>query len=253
MTLYLIGLGLENQYDISLKALNIIRSCDIIYLENYTSLLQCTTQDLETLYQKPITIADRTLSENFDTKILSEAKTKQVAFLIIGDPVAATTHIELFKQAKQQHIPIQIIHNASILTAIGITGLQLYKFGRTISIPFLEDVPQLETPYHVIRENLLLNQHTLCVLDLKPNLNKFMTPTQAIEILEHIEQRLQENIIIPTLNALICARIGTSTQLIKYGTLAQLKKIDLGPPPYCLIIPARKLHFIEEEMLEMWR
>lgn len=253
MTLYLIGLGLENQYDISLKALNIIRSCDIIYLENYTSLLQCTPQDLETLYQKPITIANRTLSENFDSKILTQAKTKNIAFLIIGDPVAATTHIELFKQAKQQHIPIQVIHNASILTAIGITGLQLYKFGRTISIPFLEDVPQLETPYHVIRENLMLEQHTLCLLDLKPNINKFMTPKQAIEILEHIEQRLQQNIITNNLQVIACARLGTSTQLIKSGTIQQIKTLDFGPPPYCLIIPAKKLHFVEQEMLEMWR
>ncbi len=253
MTLYLIGLGLENQYDITLKGLNLIRSCDIIYLENYTSLLQCTKEDLETLYQKPIIIADRTLSENFDHKILTEAKTKNIAFLIIGDPVAATTHIELFKQAKQQHIPVQIIHNASILTAIGITGLQLYKFGRTISIPFLEDVPQLETPYHVIRENLMLEQHTLCLLDLKPNLNKFMTPNQALEILEHIEKRIQEKIITPELQVIACARLGTSTQLIKSGTIQDIKKIDFGFPPYCVIIPAKKLHFIEQEMLEIWK
>ena len=253
MTLYLIGLGLENQYDISLKGLNILRSCDIIYLENYTSLLQCTKQDLETLYQKPIIIADRTASENFDHKILTQAKTQNIAFLIVGDPIAATTHIELFKQAKQQQIPVQIIHNASILTAIGITGLQLYKFGRTISIPFLEDVPQLETPYHIIRENLLLESHTLCLLDLKPNLNKLMTPNQAITILEHIEKKLQENIITSELQVIACARLGTATQLIKYGTIKDIKTIDFGPPPYCLIIPAKKLHFIEQEMLEMWR
>ncbi len=253
MTLYLIGLGLENQYDISLKALNIIRQCDTIYLENYTSLLQCTKQDLETLYQKSITLADRNQSENFDHQLLSEAKTKSIAFLIIGDPIAATTHIELFKQAKQQHIPVQVIHNASILTAIGITGLQLYKFGRTISIPFLEDIPQLETPYHVIRENLLLESHTLCLLDLKPNINKFMTPNQAIEILEHIEKRLQEKIITNNLQVIACARLGTFTQLIKSGTIKDIKQIDFGPPPYCLIIPAKKLHFIEQEMLEIWK
>jgi len=251
MTLYLIGLGLENQYDITLKALNIIKTCDIIYLETYTSLLQCTKQDLETLYQKPITLADRTQSENFDHQILQQAKNQNIAFLIVGDPIAATTHIELFKQAKQQQIPIQIVHNASILTAIGITGLQLYKFGRTTSIPFLEKVPNLETPYLVIKENQEKDLHTLLLLDLDPQIPNFMTPKEAINILEHIEQKLQQQVITPNTPAIVCARLSTTTQLIKYSTLNQLTKIDFGLPPYCLIIPAKKLHFIEQEMLEL--
>ena len=79
MTLYLIGLGLADQNDITLKALNIIKTCDIIYLENYTSLLQCTKEDLEKLYQKPILLANRNLTENFEEKIVTEAKTKNVA------------------------------------------------------------------------------------------------------------------------------------------------------------------------------
>lgn len=251
MTLYLIGLGLENEQDITLKALNIIKSCHKIYLENYTSLLQCTKEDLEKLYQKPITLADRTTAEQFDEIIIQEAKTNDIAFLIIGDPVSATTHIELFKLAKQHNIEVKIIHNASILTAVGITGLQLYKFGKTTSIPFPELVPNLETPYIILKENQSIGAHTLFLLDLKPNLNKFLTIPKAIEILQNIEKNKQLNLITKQTKAIACARLGTNNYIIKYNTLEKLKTLNYGQPPYCLIIPG-KLHFLEQEMLELW-
>src|SRR3989338_4650911 len=131
MTIYLIGLGLENEQDITLKGLSIIKQCRKIYLENYTSLLQCKIEQLENLYHKKIILTDRNTAERLDQQIIQEAKKDNIAFLIIGDPVSATTHIELFKQAKENKIEVKILHNASILTAIGITGLQLYKFGKT--------------------------------------------------------------------------------------------------------------------------
>src|SRR3989338_812188 len=140
MTLHLIGLGLSSEKDISVKGLKTIKKCSKIYLENYTSLLQCSIQDLEKFYGKRIIIANREKTEQQFSEILKEAKTKEVAFLVVGDPFSATTHTELFREAREKKIPVKVIHNASILTAIGITGLQLYKFGRTASIPFLENL-----------------------------------------------------------------------------------------------------------------
>lgn len=253
MTLYLIGLGLSTEKDITLRGLELIKTCDIIYLENYTSLLQTSLESLEQQYQKKIILADRKTAEQLDEKIVEEAKTKNVAFLIIGDPVAATTHIELFKLAKEKNINVQIIHNASILTAIGTTGLQLYKFGKITSIPFIEDVPLLETPYLIYRENNLLNTHTLFLLDLKPEQKKFMTINKALEILESIEKKKQENIIKKDTLVIGCARLGCENYLIKAGPLEKIKQFDFGLPPYCLIIPAKNLHFIEKEMLELWK
>jgi diphthine synthase len=253
MTLYLIGLGLSTEKDITLRGLELIKTCDIIYLENYTSLLQTSLESLEQQYQKKIILADRKTAEQLDEKIVEEAKTMNVAFLIIGDPVAATTHIELFKLAKEKNINVQIIHNASILTAIGTTGLQLYKFGKITSIPFIEDVPLLETPYLIYRENNLLNTHTLFLLDLKPEQKKFMTINKALEILESIEKKKQENIIKKDTLVIGCARLGCENYLIKAGPLEKIKQFDFGLPPYCLIIPAKNLHFIEKEMLELWK
>ena len=252
MTLYLIGLGLENEKDITIRGLEIIRKCDKIYLESYTSLLQSSTEDLEKLYGKKVIHANRETSEQGEEKIITEAKTQEVAFLVVGDPLSATTHIELFRLAKENNVNVKIIHNASILTAIGETGLQLYKFGMTTSIPFLEDVPYLEAPYQVIRQNHSLGQHTLALLDLKPEQHKFMTVNQAINVLENIEKRKGENLIKDNLLVVGCARLGTSSAIIKAGPLAHIKKCDFGPPPHCLIIPS-KLHFMEEEMLHLWK
>lgn len=38
---YVIGLGLGDAKDITVKGLEIVRKCDKIYLESYTSILTC--------------------------------------------------------------------------------------------------------------------------------------------------------------------------------------------------------------------
>ena len=251
MTLYLIGIGLSSQKDITVRGLEAVRSSDIIYLENYTSLLSCSKEDLERFYEKKIVLADRSASEEGDERIVEQARDKIVTFLVIGDPLSATTHIDLFKLAKEKGVTVEVIHNASVFTAIGDSGLQIYKFGRTASVPFLEDVPGLEAPYSLLRENHLLGMHTLFLLDLKPQLNKFMTVNEALGILQSIEEKKQERVVKDTMLVVGCARLGSTSQEIKAGKLKDLLKHDFGAPPHCLIIPGR-LHFIEEEMLELW-
>ena len=253
MTLYLIGLGLANEKDISVKGLEIVKKCDNVYVENYTSLLQCSVHDLEKFYGKKIILIDREKAEQGAERIVEEAKKNKVAFLVVGDPFSATTHIELFRLAKEKKVPVKVIHNASILTAVGITGLQLYKFGKVTSIPFLVDNPHVETPYLVLQENLLRGAHTLFLLDLKPEQNRFMAISEALETLEKIELRKKGKIIDDNLLVVGCARLGSENEAIKAGTMKEIKKINFGPPPYCLIIPAKKLHFMEEEMLKLWK
>lgn len=252
MTLHLIGLGLSDEKDITLKGLETIQKCDKIYLENYTSLLQCSLTDLEKLYQKKIILADREKTEQQFAEILKEAKTKDIAFLVVGDPFSATTHAELFKEAREKKIPVKVIHNASILTAVGISGLQLYKFGKTTSIPFLDNYNRLETPYNILRENQYLDMHTLFLLDLKPEEQKFMTVNQALDLLETIEKRKKEKVIRKGMMVIGCARLGSDNYLIKSGAIEKIKKMDFGNPPHCLIIPSKKLHFAEEEMIRRW-
>ena len=250
MTLYLIGIGLSTEKDITVKGLEIVKKCETVYLESYTSLLQCSLKDLEEFYGKKIIIADREMTEQGDEKIVSEAKEKDVAFLIVGDVFSATTHVQLFKLAKEKNVEIVVVNNASVLTAIGVTGLELYKFGKVTSIPFIEDHPNLETPYNVLKENGDL--HTLFLLDLKPAEDKFMEVGSAIEILETIESRKKENLIHDNLLVVGCARLGSEDFIVKAGKLSEIRAFDFGAPLHCLIIPG-KMHFIEEEMLELWK
>lgn len=255
MTLYLIGLGLSDEKDITIKGLEAIKKCSTVYLENYTSILQCPKEKLENFYGKKIIFADREMAEQGAEKIVSEAKNKDIAFLVIGDPFSATTHIELFRLAREKKTAVKVISNASVITAVGITGLQLYKFGKITSIPFQEESKEsitLETPYNVLKENQKLGLHTLFLLDLNPGEEKFMKVNDALEILEKIEKRKKEKIISKDTIVVGCARLGSDNPTIKAGTLEEVRSFDFGKPPHGLIIPG-KLHFLEEEVLKLWK
>lgn len=63
MVLYLIGLGLGNEKDISIRGLEAIQASKDVYLESYTSILGVDKTALETFYKRPIIDADRTLME----------------------------------------------------------------------------------------------------------------------------------------------------------------------------------------------
>ena len=165
MTLYLIGLGLGDEKDISIKGLEIVKKCSSVYLEDYTSKLSSSISNMEKLYGREIIPASRNLIEkNAEDTILKEAKTNDVALLVVGDPFGATTHSDIFLRAKELKIKIKVLHNASILNAIGITGLELYKFGKTTSIPYPEKSFFPETAYDVIKQNQKQGLHTLCLL-----------------------------------------------------------------------------------------
>ncbi len=250
MTLYLIGTGLNDEKDITVKGLETIRSCDEVYLENYTSLINCSISDLEGYYGKKITVVDRRLVEQTDT-LVTAAKNKKIALLVIGDPFGATTHIDLMLRCRQQGVDFRIINNASILTAVGITGLQIYKFGKTTSIPYPENSFKPETSYEIIRQNRLLGLHTLLLLDLKPEQGRFMTVAECIEILLEIESRKKQNVFTEKTFCVGCARIGSDDFVVKAGMAAKLKEHDFGKAPHCLIVPG-ELHFVEEDALKTW-
>ena len=249
MPLYFIGLGLNNEKDITVNGLEAIKKCDIIYLEDYTSVLNCKKEDLEKFYGKKIILARRNLVEEDNNEILENAKTKNVAFLVSGDPLVATTHIDLFLRAKKEEIKCTIIHNASIVSAIGVTGLQVYKFGKTTSIPLENE--NIEVPYDVLEDNLSLGLHTLFLLDLNPEEGKFMTINDAIRYLLKTEIKKNKKIFTEKTLCVGCARIGSENQLIKAGTAKELLKKDFGKPIHCLIVPG-KLHFMEEEALKIY-
>ncbi|MFH1376840.1 MAG: diphthine synthase [Candidatus Woesearchaeota archaeon] len=243
MTLNIIGIGLNDEKDITLKGLELIQNSDYVYLENYTSKLNCPIENLEKLYKKKIILADRNLVENKTDEILNQAKTKNVSLLIIGDPFSATTHITLLLKAKEMKIKTQIINNASILTAMGITGLELYKFGKTTSIPF--NHKNIKTPIEALKNNQKINLHTLFLLDLNPKENKFLTINEAAKYL--IENKVKKETL-----AIGLTQLGSDNPEIKTSSLENLTKLKFNKYPQSLIIPG-KLHFIEEEAITRFK
>lgn len=242
MTLYMIGLGLGNEKDITLKGLEAIKKCDFIYLEYYTSKLQCLKEDLEKIYEKEIIISDRELVEKkSEETILKNSKEKDTAFLVIGDVFGATTHTDLFLRAKEMDIEVKVINNASILNAIGVVGLELYKFGRTVSIPYDNNANSF---FDFFKKNQSIGLHTLFLLDLAPLENKFLTINQALERMIKLGLK-KDNIVIG------CSAIGSDKQQIIAGTAKEVLKAEFISTPQCIIIPGN-MHFIEEEAIEQY-
>jgi diphthine synthase len=250
MTLYMIGLGLGDETDITVKGLETVKRCEKIFLESYTSLLGVDTAKLEAFYGKPVILADRELVEKRAEEILEAAQNGEVAFLVVGDPFGATTHTDLALRAAELGIRVETIHNASIMNAIGEVGLELYKYGKTTSIPFWEASFEPETPYDVIKMNQANGLHTLCLLDIKMDQKRFMTVSEGLGILKRIEERRQENIISDDLLVIGVARIGQKDAVINVGKLVDIMKEDFGKPLHSLIIPG-KLQVVEEEALEI--
>ena len=197
---YLVGIGLGDEKDLTLRAVEVLKNCEEVYFESYTSIYRGDLKKLEKLIDKKLIFADRKMVEVDCNVILEKAKKSDVALLIMGDVFSATTHADIILRASEMKIEVSVIHNASVLTAIGDCGLSLYKFGKIASIPFVTDGWKVESPYDMLKENK--DSHTLFLLDLKVNENsknfqglgiaqtkenKTMTFNEAIEFLMKIE------------------------------------------------------------------
>jgi diphthine synthase len=236
--LYLIGLGLDKN-DLSLKALEAIKKCKKIWLEAYTSVLPYKTKELEKILKKKVLEAGREQIENKAQELLKEAKKCNIALLVAGDPLAATTHIDLLLRAKRESIKVRIIHAPSILTAIAETGLQLYKFGKTASIPKFQQNYEPESFYDIIVENLKIQAHTLLLLDIG------LDTIEALTYIKKISEKRNDDIRIR--NFVVCSLVGTEKFSFKVGKIDELLKQEFKLPA-CIILPS-SLHFLEAEML----
>jgi diphthine methyl ester synthase len=284
MVLYMIGLGLGDEDDITVKGLKIVQSADVVYLEAYTSVLEGADVNPERLQKaykldKPIKVAYRhTVEDDADELLVDAARTQCIVLLVVGDPVCATTHTDLLLRCRQKNIPFQTIHNASIMGVAGACGLQLYQFGQTISIPFFEENWRPTSFYPKIQYNRKGNMHTLCLLDIKvrePDYDAIMKrktiqnldgtedqpylPPRFMSVAQAAQQLIETEVDICQeyaydIHTTLCVgllRMGQSTQQIVVGTLDQLSKYEnSGPPLHSLIITGGNLHDMELEFLK---
>lgn len=153
------------------------------------------------------------------------------------------------------------------MNAIGAAGLQLYRYGETISIVFFTDTWRPDSFYDKILSNRKAGLHTLCLLDIKtkePSLEslargkkvyeppRFMSVNTAVEQLLEIEDKRKQGAYSRDTMCIGVARLGADDQEIIAAPMADLLEVDFGPPLHSLII-AGQLHNIEEEILDFFK
>lgn len=268
---YLIGLGLGNEQDITVRGLEIVKKCSRVYLEAYTAILGVDRAALETFYGKTILEADRTTVESRADQLLDGADTEDVALLVVGDPLAATTHTDIFLRAVDRGIKCEVVHNASIMNAVASCGLQLYNFGLTVSIPFFDGDFRPYSFYDKIKTNYDNKLHTLCLLDIKvkeptpEDLKtgrmqdflppRFMTVYQALEQLMEAEQEKKSGLISKDTLVMGLARVGQPSQTIIAGSIGDLLALGpdaFGTPLHSLVFPSKDMHDLEMRMVEFY-
>src|SRR5213594_965610 len=178
--LVFIGLGLDDERGITLRGLDEARAADMVFAEFYTSaLLGASIEAVEKLIDRQIRRLSRKEVEDGQV-LLAAAANGTVAFLVPGDPLSATTHVDLRLRAEAAKIRTRIVHGVSILTAAaGALGLQAYKFGRTTTVPFPSPGFAPTSPLEPILENRRTGLHTLVLLDLRED-GSFLAPRDAI-------------------------------------------------------------------------
>jgi diphthine synthase len=245
-----VGLGLHDEDGISVRGLKEIAAADIVLAESYTSTLSEGSLDrLARTTGKRIELLDRTAVED-GKRIMVAARDRRVVLLVAGDPMTATTHVDLRLRAHSESIETAVIQGASALTAVpGLLGLQHYKFGRTTTLPFPQEGYSPTSPYEVIAENLSRGLHTLVLLDIDADNSRYMTAGEGLHLLLDMERRVGKGVLSE--DTLICAvaRAGSADCVARAGKLRELLGIDFGPPLHTLVVPG-KLHFMEEEALE---
>lgn len=232
--MYLVGIGFNPEH-LNIEGKKAIEKCNQIFAEDYT--LKYDFKSLQGVVEKDIKVLSREEFEN-GGEIIKAAQEYDVAVLVPGDPLTATTHFSLLQQAREKGIDYKIIHNISIFSAIAETGLQIYKFGKTTSIPFPQKDFEPTSFYDTIEQNISIGAHTLVLLDIG------MTAKQGFEILLKASG---ENGKIKENSWAIAAHISSDSKIF-YGQIEDLMKMNI-PIPTSIIILA-ELHFAEKDILK---
>lgn len=159
---------------------------------------------------------------------------------------------------------MEVVHNASVMGAVGSCGLQLYNFGQTISVPYFDENWRPTSFYSKVEHNRRGGMHTLCLLDIKvkePDFEamkrgkvvhlppRFMSVNEASEQMIEVEERRKGGAYDPGKTLCVgLARLGQPDQCITAGTLEELREQDFGAPLHCLII-CGEVHDMELQAL----
>lgn len=277
--LLLVGMGPGRISSMTIEAKNAAKSADFRRYEAYTALwpadelakLEEDIGDIEMVMRPEV---------ESPTELLDLAKNHLVALLIVGDPLQATTHVDIQLQALEAGINCIVFHGISITTLVtGAVGLSNYRFGRQTTITYPYGGWVATSPLEVIAVNIFQNQHTLALLDLDPTgagtgKQIPMQPGDAYVSLDLMKEKLSSNMSdmpedntidsmkklafkeftdkdLDSIKVVLCSDMGTKDEKITYTTVGDLKNLD-GGRLNCLIFPAITSE-VEEKALLRWQ
>lgn len=262
--LYIIGIGINEFDSLPIGSIEILKKSDVILLERFTGFISDSfLLKIKTLLQES---GEHTQNSKTDLKfvkrwyiedgreILDNSASQIVSILVYGDPLVATTYNELLIRAKKQSIDFRVIHSSSgLISLIGETGLQPYKFGKTVTM--MDDPMSSITVYNTVYDNLCLGLHTLILTEYNNDdgLNNFdsgsspfyLTPKRVFELLLKREEEIKLANLSHESFAIVASKIGNHNSQILSGNFDSLLSVDYEGGPNSVIIPG-SLHFIEE-------
>lgn len=244
--LTLIGLGLFDEKDLTLKGIEEAKKADKVYIELYTSKWYGSLENLEKIIGKPVIELKRSDLEENSSKIINEAKDSDVVIFVQGSPLIQTTHSALLQEARKLGIKTVIVHNASITSAIGETGLHPQRFGQYVTIPFPERTKgnPPESVFDTIKENQKRGLHTLCLLDIAAEENRYMLVNDALFVL------LSGKVISEESEIVVFARAGSEKPLIIYDEVKKITSKNITELPV-VVIMLGELHYTEKDFLDL--
>ncbi|MCY0859489.1 MAG: diphthine synthase [Sulfolobaceae archaeon] len=244
--LLLVGLGLSSRH-ITNSVIETLRNVDIVMFDTYTSIsCDIDAKYISKLIGKDVIEANRNLLENESRKVIELLNQgKSIAILTIGDPMIATTHVSLALQAKSVGHSVDIVPGISVYCYfISKSMLSAYKFGKSSTI--VKPIDDYIDPgsYYTLEENRARGLHTLFFLE--PGL----TASSGLEVLMKLEDKIKHNVISRNDIAIVGERLGCNDEKVFAATIDTIINLNLQNLPHILIIPSKKLHYIEEEALK---
>jgi diphthine synthase len=277
--LLLVGMGMGGVDGMTIAAKQAAMAADHRRYEAYTALWP---DDQLAHLENEVGAIERVMRPEVEqpNALFALAETGLVALLIVGDPLQATTHVDLQLRAEELGVTCQVFHGISITSVVtGAVGLSNYKFGRqtTLTYPYGDWVAT--SPLEVLASNWGQNLHTLALLDLDPTGQgtgdqRPMKPEDAVRSMQLMWEKLDElrdeplSETYPRLAlkqairkaylmqsfeevpVILCSDMGTNDQQIVSTTLGELGRFE-GGRLNCLVFPAGTGE-VEDKALLRW-
>ena len=255
--LWLIGIGPGDLDHITERAKRVAKGCSKRYLEGYTAILPPIE---EKRLEAVVGPWERLMRDRVESpeNMLDEARVSSVALLVVGDPMQATTHIDLEESCAEEGTCVPVIPGLTATAlAVSLSGLQSYRFGRQVTIPFSDGEYLPTSPFEMICKNKEAGMHTLALLDLDPTgmgleQPRPMTPREAVDHLVRMNERSEEfNQLVEDWQGLLLSDLGTEEERVVSGKMREISHIE-GGHIHALIIAA-EFSGMEEEAFERRR